>query len=443
MHQLAATVLFAVLLGAQPGQLPQPAPLAPRSVETPDQTGNLTAELQSTLDGMAEAALAGNADAYMKFVATHDSEFVHEQRYFANDLAKKPPATIGWRIVLPVTEDVQPGSGEQGKPSDAAEAKPQTKPSTARPPRIIADGVAEADVQVIWAMPGKDAPKPERKVAFRARFLRAGSDPVAWLYGGEVWQMHYGDGVTVMHEGTPELAERTARAFQAIRPGVEEEFDLVGSPLSHHTQKVKIYANMKHLQQSITLSYVNPLGGWNEPGESIKTLSSDRTSDVGLRTVLAHEYGHVATFALGPSGTNMEWWILEGMAEWSSEPIARALERQKRTVGRWAAEDKLSPWADLADFEKTPAMLHGRVYTQGFAMAAFMTERYGKAARNGMLRARANGATLEDACREHFAASFEEVHQAFLEWLPKPEPKSEKPAEAPAGKPDDKKDAGT
>ena len=161
-------------------------------------------------------------------------------------------------------------------------------------------------------------------------------------------------------------------------------------------QEVKIYPSMLHLQESIYLSYEDGLSGWNEPGESIKIITNPRrASKRGLTGLLAHEYGHVATFELGPKANDMPWWALEGVAELSAERFAALGHDAENAVMRWQRASALAKWDDLADFHKvqdnSPRDLQAKVYKQGQHMLMYISDRFGRDARNAWLTAMGQG----------------------------------------------------
>ncbi len=370
------------------------------SVATPDDAA-LRLELERTLSAMASSATRADADAYLAHVWAGDTEFLHEQTYFANDLRRKPPESIEFAI-----GELKPG-----------------------------DGTADADVTMTWTMPGG---KP-RSVKTLTRFIRAENGPEGaregpgsaggWLYAGEVWEVFEapaGNGrVKVMHDpGLAELAERTAEAFTEVRGVVEEAFGLAAEPIAARTQKIKLYGSMRHLQASICLSYTDGLSGWNEPGESVKLLVSERTRPRGLRTLLAHEYGHVSTFELGSRANEMPWWILEGVAELSSVPFGG--RNPDRVVRANSKADKLAKWEDLSDFRTTRPELSAFVYVQGHHMVAYIASRWSRPALNEWMTAMARGAALDEATRRVLGMSFDELDAAWREAL-----KIDPPAEAP------------
>src|SRR6185436_16213816 len=216
-----------------------------------DHISALKAELSLVGTAMSAAATAGDVDAYLAHVYKADKEFLKEQTYFANDLHRKPAESC--RVDI---GDLDPG-----------------------------DGTAEGDVTWVWKMlPDVDAsgdthPNKERTVTFRAKWIKEGG---TWLYAGETWERHPADGVLVLCDpGLEELANRTAEAFTQVRGHVEVGFGLEEAALPKRIQKIKIYGAMRHLQQSICLSYEDGLSGWNEPGESIKLLANRNSTVAG------------------------------------------------------------------------------------------------------------------------------------------------------------------
>jgi hypothetical protein len=126
--------------------------------------------------------------------------------------------------------------------------------------------------------------------------------------------------------------------------------------------------------------------------------------------LLAHEYGHVATFEMGPRATDMPWWVLEGAAELAAEGYtrnpARNLNRQMEGMARagW-----LAAWEDLADFRGEAQNHVWAVYTQGHHMLGYISDRFGRSARNRWLRLMAQGRTIDSATTEALGLSFDQL----------------------------------
>lgn len=334
-------------------------------------------EVDMVLRDMAAAVTAGDAEAYLAHVWRGDPNFVNEQKYFANDLRKRKPVEFAYTL------------GEEKFE--------------------VGDGTARGDLTMTWKM---EDDKEPRSVEHAVQFILADGQ---WRYAGEVWEKFESDRCVVFFDpGFEEVAKTTAEILPEVRRHVHAGFEFSNeSPLAMRTQEIKLYPTMKHLQASITLSYRDGLSGWNEPGEAIKLLVGRRREAASLKGLLAHEYGHVATFELGPKSNLMPWWLLEGIAELSSEHFSKSSRRADAAVRRWAAAGKLADWDKIADFENTENSLMGHVYTQGHQFLGYVSERFGRTARNEWMRRMSNGATLDGATRAAFGVSFAQLDQ---EW---------------------------
>jgi hypothetical protein len=331
-------------------------------------------QIEMLLAAMSQAALAGDQEGYLSCISMADPVFATEQKAWAADLSLHVPDRLEFALTDRLTLD---------------------------------DVGAVSTLRIVWQMPeGR-----ERRISFPARFVPAGEAPGVWRYAGEEWTALGGERILVMYnEGLEQVARNTLRVLPQIREHAISELGLEDDGgFRRHVQQVKLYTSMAHLQFSIYMSYASALGGWNEPGESIKLLVDGHTSRRHLQVVLAHEFGHVATFWCGPRSNDIPWWIMEGMAELVAEPWARNGERTDRLVREWARADALREWELLADFRGEAARHTLHVYRQGHQMMRFITARFGKEARNQWLRAMAQGATLDDATREALGMSFEEV----------------------------------
>lgn len=333
------------------------------------------AQLQIVLDQMELAVLSGEPEAYLAHVWRDDPVFLKEQENWAADLKLHVPAEFELAL------------GE-----DAPE---------------LGDGWAKAMVTMVWTM--KEG-RP-RRVSYPARFVLVGQ---TWTYAGEHWEVIKGDRVEARSfPDRAAAAKIVTEVFPEVRSHVEDGFQV--SPPG--VQEVKVYSSMAHLQASIYLSYTDPLGGWNEPGESIKILASGRERASSLKVLLAHEFGHVCTFVMGDKAKDMVWWVAEGAAELASERFANSAKRTDATVRAWAMQNSLANWEDMADFRKTPDKLHGHVYTQGHHFVAYVSERFGRDARNAWLKAITEGKTLDEASQSAFKASFAAIDKEWRESL--------------------------
>jgi hypothetical protein len=367
-------------------------PAQPAKAQSPD-PAQARAQIDEVLHQISAAVVAADQAQYLSHVLRTDPCFSKEQENWAKDLGRKAPQSF--EVALTDAE------------------------------LTLTDDGAEGRIRWSWTMPGRD----ERTLSFIARFVRSSS---GWLYAGEKWHILEGDHCRVSYEeGLEEAAKLVTEVLPEVRAHVHEGFELTeDKDLTERIQQVKLYTSMRHLQQSIYLSYTDGLDGWNEPGEAVKVLCRSRASRSSLRTLLGHEYGHVATFQLGPKATDMPWWILEGVAELSAEQYARDDAYVNGTVRHWAANDGLVAWDRLADFHGE-AVKHGmNVYIQGHHMLGYISIRFGRAGRNRWLRAMAQGVSLEDATAHELGLSFADLDRDWRESLratPKPAPGGDSP----------------
>ncbi len=373
----SVTMATAVLLGV----------IAPRAAFA-DQ-----AKVRAVLDEMEQAALAGDKAAYLKHVAADDPIFHKEQVNWAADFDHHKPVAFSLTI------------------KDDAGA--------------FTEAVAKFEMTTHWIM-GEDVPgAPDRKVTFPVVFKKAGE---SWVYHGEDWQVLEaravgtlpvdGAGAAIMSAGSRVKffagSEEHAQTIIDVLPEVRRRVDKGFGISIDRMQEVKVYKSMRHLQHSIYLSYVDPLGGWNEPHESIKILAGQARGTEAAQKLLAHEYGHVCTFEYGEKASGMPWWVLEGAAELATEEFdPEAGKRVDRIVRGWAKRDRLAPWFDMADFRKTDRKWMGNVYTQGHHMLGYISEVHGREARMHWLRAMAGGKTIDEASIEVLKMPFEELDQKW------------------------------
>ncbi|MDX2118274.1 MAG: hypothetical protein SFY96_08850 [Planctomycetota bacterium] len=261
------------------------------------------------------------------------------------------------------------------------------------------DGVVvDAAVQWLWeyrdTVPGTTTPsKPvSRRHVDYARFIKT-SD--GWKYDGPIWDKTVKDGIEVW--AMPRLhtaATNAADAFRDVRASVEATMNV------HHkrNQVIKLFHTSDQLKFSIALSYNDDIDGWNEPNESIRLVSTPDQSRDDFRGLIAHEYGHVCTFALGPTANDMPWWTLEGVAEMCAEPFTRDGVNNLRELRSMADKGTLVPLKDLADFGKVTPQNFGHVYTHGHAIVTWIRRTKGSAVLDRWLRAMSNGTSYEKAC---------------------------------------------
>jgi hypothetical protein len=371
--------LVAVMMWTGCAPVERSAPAAVTAVAAPD-PAQVKLELEDLLRRVTAATGAANQDGYLACVSLADPCFATEQRNWAKDLGRHAPESFE----MTLTDD----------------------------PTLDADGSATARIRMAWRMPEGRA----RAQAYTARFVRG---ETGWLYAGEKWNVVEADRVKVFYEADLEdAAKNVAAVLPGVRAHVHEGFQLGNDKdLTERVQQIKLYSSMRHLQQSIYLSYSDALSGWNEPGESIKLLAHAETGRGALRALLAHEYGHVATFQLGPKANDMPWWILEGVADLSAQEYSDDWEYVDRIVKRWARSGRLIEWDRLSDFRGEATQHMNEVYTQGHHMLGYISDRFGRDQRNRWLRQMAQGSTLDQATRDVMGMPFADLDKAWRESL--------------------------
>lgn len=360
------------------GSVPLLLALAHAPAHAPAQTADTTnaadalaeSRVHRTLAAMQAAVERADSGAYMALIDTADPVFAEEQRKWARDLRTRP---VGSVTILP----------------DG-------------PPRAASDGSRIVPLSITWTLPGSDR---EYAVTYDAAFRPLGLPEGAWLYAGRVWDERHAGGVRIMtppgNDHADDMADYLETRLGPILESVEEELQQTLST----EPTIKIYPDMAALQASIALSYTDSLGGWNEPGESVKILTRPGLAGPRLDTVVAHELGHAVSFEYGPSIITAPWWVLEGIAELAADPF-RARPPTNAPAERLAADNALVPFASLADF-RGEAMNHARqVYVQGRSLLVYITDRYGQSTRTRWLRAMAQGRTLDEATRAVLGIDF-------------------------------------
>lgn len=340
------------------------------------------AGVEAVLSLMTRAALAGDRDGWMAHVAADDAYFAQEQAHWADDLVKHPPR----EFVLAIDERER--AGEFGPQRAAFTLRMRYRAEIGH-----ATGGKEASWPAVFAMRDPDGEGPE---------------PDRWLYLGEDWLVREGENFTVKFFAGEEVVVREVlAAFPEAWAHVDEGFE----HRITRRQEIKLYTSMEHLKATVYLTMPDEvLGGWQEPGESIKFMASYTKGVESWKRAFAHEYGHVATFEMGPEATKMPWWACEGVAELAAERFDRqGRDGPERWVRRWGREGKLAAWDDISDYRTTRADLKWQAYVQGHHMVGYLSDRWGRAKRNEWLRAMAAGKTVDEATREALGLPFDRL----------------------------------
>jgi Peptidase MA superfamily len=336
--------------------------------------------VDETLGAMEAAVRNNDLGAFMSQVSTNDLVMTTETRAWFEDLSRNPVS----EFKIEPKEDLIVG---------------------------ITDQSAMMQIRVHWTL---ESDEIDRSVDFNAIFVpMAGEASGPWLFAGKAWEYKNAleDGSRVMSaKKHHELAQDVAIAA----PEIQRKIELALGCEVHHPLTIKIYPSMQQLQFSISMGYLNPISGWNEPGESIKILGRKSTSAREISSLLAHEIGHAVSFEFGEQIIDAPWWSLEGIAELVADEY-RSTSAQEREVAiaKQVSRGDRRTWDQLADF-KGEALNHSNyVYSQGWSMVRYITNRFGSKARNKWFVAMARGLSVEDATQEVLGIEFADLDRAW------------------------------
>ncbi len=329
--------------------------------------------LSGLVSAMQDAVVRQDAAAYLALVDVRDPIFATEHRRFVQDWIARPPQDL--RLIL--TGVRQTGDQAAG--------------------------------QLRWSW--RTAANVQRDVTFPATFATVDG---AWRYAGEAFPVALTQGRVLAQAGQEEVAA-------AIAANLDTTSSLVRRALGYGPAQppiVKLYGSNAALSASVQLS-LQPVGGWNEPGEAIK-LSAPRWPE--SQVTLAHELTHAAVFSrFGEGQVLIPWWLHEGLAHfvasglWTTEARASYLQR---SMG-WYTRGELVVWDRLSTFEATPADLWPHVYGQGYAFVRYAVERYGMPSLTAFMHNLAAGQKTQVASTRAFGRTFEQVDQDWRVWLGK------------------------
>lgn len=360
---------------------PGPSPLPSQSAAIPS-SGPASAEpaaaaIETLVGEMAAAVLAGDQDGYLALVDRSDPVFAIEHERWAIDWSGRNPVT-DYRLEL---SDVQ-----------------------------VAGETASGQLTVEWAVDPSLSSEPARTTTFLARFTHEAG---GWRYAGEAWAStevpHFIVRVAPGLEDTaPEIVDDLPGIFGDVRTALD--YEPAGA------LEIKLYADANALVANTLLSLPR-ISGWNEPGEALKLVN--RPDGPPLAPTIAHELTHFTLFdRAGTQRTRMPWWLDEGIATFvGAEMDGSSGEGRLAQVVSWEAEGALARWEDMAVFEETPVDLWQFVYPQGYAMVAFVTERFGADRRNDWVAAMATDMDIDEATRAELGRPFVELDAEFRDWL--------------------------
>ena len=367
----------------------------PVQLSTLQRGGRDYTAIEAMLSTMGSAAVRGDAVGFLEHVDFVDSQFEREMRNMAKDLILHAPTRVEFRLA----ED---GTGFRTAERDWA----------------------EVSFTIDYDMPFD---QNGVKIAGEPRHVRAAYPTCEfrcdasgqWRFAGEVWKRINGAGYEVRYldDKTRATAEIVDRVFPIAKAHDDEGFGIVGTPAADKHQVIKLYENMDHLKATVYLSMPDPvLGGWNESGESIKFMSNYAGDERGWTRAFAHEYGHVATWALGERASELPWWVAEGAAELAAEKWD-APGSNDRHVRGLAKSGKLARWEDMAVYHDTRQEFKYLAYVQGHHLMGYMSEKFGREKRNAWIAAAASGKAVDEATRATLGMSFDELDRAWRDSL--------------------------
>ena len=233
-----------------------------------------------------------------------------------------------------------------------------------------------------------------------------------WRYAGEAWSS----------SEVPHFVLRVAPGLEAAVPDIADALPgIYGDVTAEYgyepsgTLEIKLYADANALVANTLLS-LPTIRGWNEPGEALKLVHDP--GGPPLAPTIAHELTHFLGFdRAGTRRTRMPWWLDEGIATYVASTIEGSGGNRLAQVIKWEAAGALAPWEQMVVFEETPVELWEFVYPQGYAMVAFVTERFGADRRNDWLAAMATEMDIDAATPAELGRSFDDLDAEFRDWL--------------------------
>jgi hypothetical protein len=367
----------APVVPATPGQSTVPPPTATYGPTSPAPFPEpAAAEVDALLGRMAAAVLAGDRDGYLGFVDLSDPVFAIEHARWADDWSSRTPVS-GYS--LEVTD-------------------------------LELDGESATGLMTVqWAFDPNRISEPPRTTTFHARFTGgAGS----WRYAGERWAST--DVTHFVLRVAPGL-EATVPDIADVLPGIYDDVTAEIGYEPRGTLEIKLYGDANALVANTLLS-LPTIRGWNEPGEALKLVHDPQGPP--LAPTIAHELTHFVGFdRAGTQRSRMPWWLDEGIATYVASTIEGPSVDRLAQVVAWEAEGELAPWDEMVVFEETPVELWEHVYPQGYAMAVFVTERFGADRRNDWLAAMATEMDIDEATTAELGLTFRELDTEFRGWL--------------------------
>ncbi|MCP2015814.1 hypothetical protein L1280_002991 [Deinococcus sp. HSC-46F16] len=334
---------------------------------------------QELAGALQAAARAGNAAAYRALLAPGGT-FTVEGTNFAADLARRPPRDVTYAF---------------------------------RDVRVEGTG-ATATLDLVWTR----TPGEVRRVSLPVRLVRVGE---VWRYAGEAFTPVKTETGSLLALNVPGLAEKAAVLAPLLSRAAREVQRVLGLTIPADAV-VKVYPDAERLSASVYPS-LQPVSGWNEPGEAIKLVlpgGPPAQAEASALRVLTHEFTHLAVgLAAGPGGDKrIPWWLHEGLANFAARAFVpesgwRAWQARVNAYARagWV------PLSELADFPAVSEDRWDHAYRQGLGAVEFLAARLGGDAPWRLAQAFAQGGDWDRAARALGFASFAALEAAARAWL--------------------------
>ncbi len=323
------------------------------------------------------AARAGDAAAYQRLLYL-DGTFVMEGPNFAADLGRVPQPTATYLF-----------SG------------------------IRMDGPrASARLSLGW----ERVPGQMSRVSLPVTLFKVGE---VWRYGGESLQALPAGKYSLLVLDMPGLPERAAIVAPLLSQAAVRVRDTLGLEVPD-AAAVKVYPDMTVLSASVALS-LQPVGGWNEPGEAIKLVLPSSANPINeLLRVLSHEFTHLSVSEAAGQGRDkrIPWWLHEGLADFVARAYwtPGAAESRRERVAGYARGDWV-PLSELTDFNAVPENQWKCVYAQGLGLVEFLADTRGKDAPMRLALAFAETGEADGAARVLDFSSFSDLETQVRGWL--------------------------
>lgn len=352
-------------------------------------------EIDSTLAAMSRAVLSADEPAFLSFIGQDDPLFATEWRHWADQLKDSKPAEFSLSI----------GEG------------PSTFTDTRAEFPLVMSWLITTGPKESWGAGGTTRTVTFPPVVFAKVDPDAeGPLPALWVFRGEKWERLDEAGFSVLYlPGSEAVAHDVARAFPVARDHDNEGFQVTPPP-----QVLKLYTSMDHLRATVYLNMPDAyLGGWSEPGESIKFMTTYTAGVPQWTNAYAHEYGHVCTWTVGPHAKDGPWWLEEGVAELAAQEYRPGywdhLDHQMRNAAKLG---QLAAWPDISNYLTTKPGLKHWAYLQGNHMVGYISVRWGREGRNRWLHSMiADGKSLDDATREILGMPFDQLDREWRQDL--------------------------